>query len=256
MFFVLSKIIALFLKPLNLIAIAGLVAVFAKRRRLRKIAIQTAFGLFLFFSNPWLISVFSGWWETGKHSIDDITHPYEVGILLGGYTESLVAAPEGIPTFSRSGNRLSTALLLYQTGKIHHLLLSGGSGRMIGTEMIEAQETRHYLLQLGVPDSAIWVDDRSRNTRENAVYSKILVDSLAPGSRCLLISSAWHLRRAGACFNRAGVACDVFGTDYFEEKSEGNPLHWLEPDWKAVMKWECMIKEWVGWLAYKAKGYL
>jgi uncharacterized SAM-binding protein YcdF (DUF218 family) len=256
MFFILSKIAALFLKPLNLIGIAALTALFTKRMRLRKIALRSAFAMFLLFTNPWLISVLSGWWEMGQHPLSDLAQPYEAGILLGGYTESLVAAPEGIPTFSRSGNRLNTALLLYQTGKIRHLLLSGGSGRIIGTERVEASETRQYLLQLGVPDSAIWIDDRSRNTRENALYSKMLVDSLAPGSRCLLISSAWHLRRASACFERAGLHCDVFGADFFEENSAGNPLHWLEPDWKAVMKWECMIKEWIGWAAYRAKGYL
>lgn len=250
MFFILSKIVALFLKPLTLIMMAGLAAFFAKRQKVRIIAIRTTVGLFLLFSNPWLISVLSGIWETGRRSPADITQPYEVGIVLGGYTELLVAAPPGVPTFSRSGNRLSTALLLYQTGKIRHVLLSGGSGRIIGKEQIEAQVVRDYLLQLGVPDSAIWVENRSRNTRENALYSKMQVDSMAPGARCLLISSAWHLRRASAHFDEVGLPCDIFGADYFEEKSQGNPLRWLQPDWKALMKWECLIKEWVGWIVF------
>lgn len=248
MFFILSKIVGLVLKPLTGMLIAGLIAVFTKRRRLRRIAVKTGIALFLICTNPWLVSVLSGWWETGQRSPADITQPYEAGILLGGYTESLVAAPAGLPTFSRSGNRLSAALLLYKTGKIRHILLSGGSGRMIGTEKVEAQEARQYLLQLGVPDTAIWVEDRSRNTRENAYYSKILLDSLAPQRQCVLITSAWHMRRAEACFRKAGVPCDTFGTDFFEEKSQGNPLRWLEPDWKALMKWECLIKEWVGYL--------
>ncbi len=249
MFFILTKIVGLLLKPLNLMLMAGLVALFTKRRRLRKIAIRTVVFLFFLFSNPLLISVLSGWWETGHRSPTDITRPYDVGIILGGYTESLTATPPGVLTFSRSGNRLSTALMLYQRGKIRHLLLSGGSGRIIGREQIEAQVVHDYLLQLGVPDSAIWVEDRSRNTRENALYSKIMVDSLAPGANCLLISSAWHLRRAGVCFDKAGLHCDTFGTDFFEENSQGNPLRWLEPDWKAVMKWECLIKEWIGYLS-------
>jgi uncharacterized SAM-binding protein YcdF (DUF218 family) len=248
MFFILSKIVGLFLKPLNLILIAGLIALFTKRPRWRRFAIKTGIALFLICTNPWLVSVLSGWWETGQRSPADITQPYEAGIVLGGYTESLVAAPAGVPTFSRSGNRLSTALLLYKTGKIRHILLSGGSGRIIGTEMIEAQEARQYLLQLGVPDTAIWVEDRSRNTRENASYSKILLDQMAPSQPCLLITSAWHMRRAERNFKAADVPCDPFGTDFFEEKSQGNPLRWLEPDWKALMKWECLVKEWVGFV--------
>jgi len=248
MFFILSKIVALFLKPLNLMLITGLIGYFTKRRRLKNIAVRAVIVQFLVFSNPWLISVLGGWWETGHHNPAAITQPYEVGIVLGGYTESLTASSPGVPTFSRSGNRLSTALLLYQTGKIRHLLLSGGSGRIVGKEQVEAQVVHDYLLQMGVPDSAIWVENRSRNTRENALYSKMRVDSLAPGARCLLISSAWHLRRAGANFERAGLPCDTFGTDFFKENSQGNPLRWLEPDWKALMKWECLLKEWVGYL--------
>lgn len=250
MFFILSKVVGILLKPLTLMLLAGLIAVFSKRPRWRRIATKTGIGMFLVFTNPWLISVLSGWWEMGKHSPADITQPYEVGIVLGGYMETLCATPEGLPTFSRSGNRLSAALLLYQTGKVRHLLLTGGSGRIIGNEPIEALEARRYLVQVGVPESAIWVEDRSRNTRENALYSKMMVDSLTPGASCLLITSAWHMRRASASFQRAGLPCAAFGTDFFEEQSQGNPFRWLEPDWKALMKWECMIKEWVGWVVY------
>ena len=251
MFFILSKIVGLLLKPLNILLITGLVALFSKRPRLRKMAFKTFVALFLVFSNPWLISVLSGWWETGRHSATDITQPYDVGIVLGGYAESRATTPQGALTFSRSGNRLSTALMLYRQGKIRRLLLSGGSGSIIGKEQIEAQVVHDYLLQLGVPDSVIVVEDRSRNTRENASYSKILVDSVAPGARCLLISSAWHLRRAEIAFDEAGLHCDTFGCDFFEERSLGNPFRWLEPDWRALMKWECLIKEWVGWISYQ-----
>lgn len=247
MFFIISKIVGLALKPLTLMLAAGVIAFFTKRPKVRKVAVRTGAALFLICTNPWLISVLSGWWETGRRSPEDIRTPYEVGIVLGGYSELLVAAPVGVSTFSRSGNRLSSALMLYKTGKIKHILLSGGSGRILGSEKVEALEAKRYLTEVGVPDSAIWVEARSRNTRENASYSKILLDSLAPQQKCLLITSAWHMRRAEKHFTRAGVLFDPFGTDYFGEKSEGNPFHWLEPDWKALMKWECLIKEWVGY---------
>lgn len=96
----------------------------------------------------------------------------------------------------------------------------------------------------------------SRNTRENALYSKQLVDRTAPGSRCLFITSAWYTRRVKACFHKAGLICEAFGTDFLTEKSNGNGWNWLEPDWKALMKWELLIKEWGGWLAYRIKGYI
>ncbi|MEO6760613.1 MAG: YdcF family protein [Saprospiraceae bacterium] len=256
MFFLLSKLLAFTLKPLTWLgglAIYALCTKIPKRRRRALIALLT---LFILVTNPWLVSQCSKAWETGRVHPQDIHEPYAVGILLGGYIDFEANTPDSILAVSR-GNRLLTALALYKTGKVNRLLLSGGSGRLIGrAEASEAEVAADYLRQVGVPDSAIWVENRSRNTEENARYSRILLDSLQPTANCLLITSAWHLRRAEATFWKAGVHCQPFGTDYFSEKTNGNLLRWLEPDWEAIMKWECLGKEWVGWWVYWGKGYL
>ena len=256
MFFVLSKILAFLLKPLNWIVVLGLFSLLTKKPRHRERSVKALVIVLLFFSNPWLVNQCSRAWETGARSPETITQPYDAGILLGGYINFNAAAPPGVTVFHQAGNRLTTTLALYKTGKIRRILLSGGAGRLIGDVPAEADAARDYLLRCGVPDSAILVENRSRNTRENALYSKQLLDSLAPGNRCLLVTSAWHLRRAEACFRRAGLPCDGFGTDFLTENTRGNWLNWLEPDWKAFQKWEMLIKEWVGWVAYRAKGYI
>lgn len=255
MFFVLSKLIAFLLKPLILLGGLAIYALWTKSQVRRRRALIGLLSMFLLFTNPWLVSRCAAAWEVGQHRLQDIRRPYAVGILLGGYTDFEANAPEGILAVHR-GNRLLTALTLYKTGKVKHLLLSGGSGRLIGRAPAEADVVRDYLRQVGIPDSAILVENQSRNTYENAIYSRAMLDSLLPDASCLLISSAWHLRRAGGCFRKAGVDCQAFGTDYFSEKANGNLLRWLEPDWKAIMKWECLVKEWVGWWVYKGKGYL
>jgi len=255
MFFALSKLFALVLKPLTLLVLLGFYGLFTKnaKRKRRSFRIFVA-GLAL-FTNPWLVNQFARAWESGGQSPDQIVAPYDVGILLGGYTQTTSDIPPGTWSFFRS-DRLTSTLALYKSGKIRHILLSGGSGKLISNEMPEARTVRDYLLRVGVPDSVILIDDRSRNTRENAVFSKALVDSLLPGARCLLITSAWHLPRALPCFEKAGLPCDPFGTDYMTEKNNGNPFNWIEPDWKALMKWDALGKEWVGWLVYRAKGYI
>ncbi len=255
MFFALSKILAFLLKPLNLMALTALYGLFTKIPQRRQRAFTILIIMLLGFSNPWIINELAKRWEIGLRNPDTITEPYDVGILLGGYTETSAAGPAGVVTFSRAGNRMAETLALYKTGKIRRILLTGGSGRIVGEESSEAPISRWYLQQLGVPDTAIWVEGASRNTWENAVYSKQLVDSLAPGSRCLLISSAWHLRRAKGCFDQAGLPCDVFGTDFFAEQDLGNKLHWIQPSWECLMKWDYLLKEWVGWVVYKLKGY-
>jgi uncharacterized SAM-binding protein YcdF (DUF218 family) len=256
MFFILSKILAFLLKPLNWLVILAMFSVFTKNKNRRKKSLTALIVMLFVCSNPWLVNQLARAWESGKRSPDTIIEPYDAGILLGGFVNFSAESPPGLLTFHQAGNRLTATLMLYKTGKIRRILISGGAGRLIGDVPPEAGAARDFLLQCGVPDSAILIENNSRNTRENALFSKQLVDSLASGSRCLLVTSAWHIRRAEACFDKAGLACDPFGTDFLSETSHGNWFNWLEPDWKAFLKWELLIKEWIGWLAYWAKGYV
>ncbi len=256
MFFVLSKLMALLLKPINWLVLLGIFSLATKNQQRRKKSVKALIIMLLIFSNPWLVNQLACVWETGQRAPASITEPYDTGILLGGYINFNALAPAGVSTFNQAGNRLTGTLMLYRTGRIRRILLSGGAGRLIGDVRPEADAVREFLLQCGVPDSAILVENRSRNTRENALYSRQLADSLAIGPRFLLITSAWHMRRAQACFVKAGLPCDPFGTDFIAETSNGNWLEWLEPDWKAFQKWDFLLKEWMGWLAYRMKGYI
>lgn len=255
MFFILSKLLVFILKPLTLLVLLAIYALWTKNRGHQRRALISLLVVLFLMTNPWLVSQCASAWEIGRVRPQDIRQPYEVGILLGGYVDFEANAPDSVLAVSR-GNRLLTALALYKTGKVRHLLLSGGSGRMLGRVSPEADVAAAYLRQVGVPDSAILVENNSRNTYENARYSKAVLDSLLPNAPCLLITSAWHLRRAKACFVKAGIDCQPFGTDYFSEKTNGNVFRWLEPDWEAIMKWECLLKEWVGWWAYRVRGYV
>ena len=256
MFFVISKVLAFLLQPLNWMALLALFSLYTKNTRYRKRSIAALIGVLLVFSNPWLVNQLARAWETGGQSPESITRPYETGILLGGFINFDAETPAGMLTTHQAGNRLTAALQLYESGKIRHILITGGAGRLIGDTPAEALVARDWLRSCQVPDSAIWVEDRSRNTQENAAFSRLLIDSLAPGSRCLLITSAFHMRRAEGCFEHAGIHCDPYAADFMADKNSGNLFHWLEPDWKALMKWELLIKEWIGYLVYSMKGYI
>lgn len=257
MFFIFSKVLAFLLKPLNWLVILAVFSLLTKNQRRRKRSIKAMIIILLVFSNPWLINQLARAWETGSRAPAEITTPYDAGILLGGYVNFNAATPPGLLNFHQAGNRFTSTLMLYRSGKIRRILLSGGAGRLMGKVPPESGAVRDFLLQCGVPDSAIIVENTSRNTWENALYSKQKVDSLGlVGKRCLLITSAWHMRRARACFAKAGLPCDGFGTDFYTETKNGNLLDWLEPDWRAFQKWDSLIKEWLGWLAYRLRGYV
>ena len=256
MFFILSKVLVFVLNPLNWMALLAIFSMVTRNKRRQRRAVKALIAVLLVFSNPWLVNQLARTWETGQRSPRDIRQAYDAGILLGGYVNFNAESPTGVLTLHQAGNRLTSALMLYQTGRIKRIILSGGDGRLIGGVPPEAAAARDFLLACGVPDTALIVEARSRNTHENALFSKRIADSLELGRRCLLVTSAWHMRRAVACFDKAGLACDPFGVDFMTESSRGNWFQWIEPDWKALMKWEFLLKEWTGWVMYKVQGYV
>lgn len=90
------------------------------------------------------------------------------------------------------------AVRAWRQGGVRHIVVSGGGA--IGSQM------REFLIGSGVPAAAILTEDRSASTRENALFSKALVDPL-PG-RKILITSDYHSARATAVFRKAGIAVE------------------------------------------------
>ena len=76
---------------------------------------------------------------------------------------------------------------------------------MSGNDVMEAPVLKLYLEKIGIPGYDILLESKSRNTHENAVNMKSMLDQSFPGGKFLLISSGWHLRRATACFIKEGI---------------------------------------------------
>ncbi len=253
-FYIVSKILGLALKPLAWVVLLGLIALLSRRPARKRRSLRLAMLVLVVFSNPWILNQCLLYWEAGHHAPEQITTPYDVGIVLGGYHADHTFAPPGVFTTERSSNRLIAALQLYKTGKIRRILLSGGSGSLLTRDGHEAANAAAFLRQVGVAEADILQETQSRNTLENAQFSQQLLSREMPGARCLLITSAFHMRRAWACFQKSGVPCDPFAADFMAEQTAGNPLRWLEPKARVLYIWEFLIKEWIGWVAYRIKG--
>jgi uncharacterized SAM-binding protein YcdF (DUF218 family) len=253
MYFLLSKALIWVLKPLFWILAAGAYGLWGRSVLWRKRMRWLSWGLLVVATNPWLANRLIDEWELGQPERTAYRYPYASGIVLGGYLNFQATRPERV-VFNRSGTRLTSALELYHAGRIRRIVLTGGGGSLLRSSQAEAPVARQWLLTCGVPDSAIVIESDSRNTLENAAYSHRVLDSLhLAEERHLLISSAWHLRRAAPCYERAGLHCEVYGTDFL-----GEHLTWENawvPDWDAMTKWETLLKEYVGWLTYHAKGW-
>jgi uncharacterized SAM-binding protein YcdF (DUF218 family) len=211
--------------------------------------------LVVVLTNPFISNRIFEAWEYEPILPEQLHDTFDVGIVLGGFTEFDVQSNE-ILNFGPAANRLTDALALYKTGKICKLLITGGNGRLIGKNLAEADFVKPYLNAIGVPDSDIIIENRSRNTRENAVFTKKMLDTLLPESKCLLITSAFHMPRAKACFDKIGFYCQPFPAHFMAEKIDMRPSAIFYPDREAFYNWQIFIKEWIGFMAYKFQGYI
>ncbi|MBR9998409.1 MAG: YdcF family protein, partial [Cyclobacteriaceae bacterium] len=138
------------------------------------------------------------------------------------------------------------------------ILLSGGSGRLLDNDLKEARGLFDYLIFSGVNEADILIEDSSRNTRENALYSKnVLEKNGLAGKKHLVFTSAFHLRRAMLCFRKVNLNVDGFSTDFRGDfKRSFTPDKLLIPDPEAYSDWQLIIRELEGLLFYKISGYI
>ncbi len=256
MFFILSKLLLFLIQPLNWIVGLLFYSLFTKHQKRRKTSLWIATLLLLFFTNHFLFNQIVRLWEPTTALSTELKQRYDIGILLGGYSNHDIIRSADRHTFSERANRFTQALELYKKGKIKKLLLTGGSGSLLEDKPSEALRVKPFLLLMGVPDSAIILEPDARNTYENAVFSQRILAQGFPDASCLLITSAWHMPRAMGCFAKAGVSFQPYCVDYLSESTRFVPGSLLLPNNNTLYRWSLLIKEWVGYLVYWMKGYI
>jgi uncharacterized SAM-binding protein YcdF (DUF218 family) len=195
-------------------------------------------------------------WELDAVAFADVKKKYDYGIVLTGVTN-----PEKTPKdrvyFSKGADRVTHAVHLYKLGLIRQIIISGGRGRLVDIGEQEADELRDAMLIMGVPVGDIMTENNSRNTYESAVEVKKILDQrgIKP-SECLLITSAFHMRRSLACFKKAEAGMDYFATDFYTHRRVFTPDVLFIPKVEAIFIWQRLFKEWIGFIAYKIAGYV
>lgn len=241
MIFILSKILLFLIKPLIWVFAIFIFAIFSKNSQLkRKLFIAGTLMLFA-FSNNFLVGKIYNLYEA-KYPI---IKSYDIGILLGGFSKP---TPNEKLAASERGDRLTQTVLLFKTGRIKKILISGGSGKLIGKEPIEADLTSEYLRSIGIPDSSVIIENKSKNTIENANYSVQLARKNQPNPSVLVITSAWHIPRSKLIFDKVfKQKLDYYPTDFIGKEKFDISEYYL-PDPGALISWEYIIKEWVGYI--------
>jgi Uncharacterized conserved protein len=174
-------------------------------------------------------------------------------VLLGG---CLSGAPDVLADMNlhESVDRVRQAARLFHAGKAPLVVISAGNLPWNDAVETEAAATARLLQEWGVPRSALVLEGRSRTTRENAVNAWQLLSPQGIRS-VLLVTSAWHMRRAEAAFTHVGFSVIPSATDWAGLQQTTTIQDWL-PQVDALSWTEAVFHEWVGYWVYRLRGWM
>ncbi len=254
MFFLLSKILAFLISPSIWIIIFIICGYILKKQQMKKIFYRLALMFFLVFSNGYIFQNVISSWEEELQPLSSFENRACTVVVLGGM--SAIDMSTKRVCFNAASDRLWQGLNLLQQSMVNHMVISGGSAAILYDDIPETQYLLGFLKELRLPVDSIFVEDRSRNTYENALYSKALFDSLRLEKEILLVSSAFHLPRAKRCFEKQGFKVIPVRTHFLQSLHPLNPSDALIPSFSVLDKWTLLFREWVGLITYKIKGYV
>jgi uncharacterized SAM-binding protein YcdF (DUF218 family) len=269
MFLYLSKLLPLFIYPLGFACVVLVVTlIFWRRRRWTLLGVIVALSV-LWLGGNRIVSMALA--QSLEWRYPPLTSPAEadVIIVLGGATRAQ-SYPRPINEMNEAGDRLLYASYLYQQGVAPKLLLSGGGVAFGESDRpAEAETMAKILTAMGVPPDALWLETSSRNTYENAVESLKFLNEKETESkefeRIVLVTSAFHMRRSVAIFERQGAAVIPAPTDYHVTQADWD--YYLTPNYQMQLTnlipsardldmTTSVIREYIGFAIYRMKGWL
>ncbi|MBI3519132.1 MAG: YdcF family protein [Bacteroidetes bacterium] len=255
MFFILSKILAFLIAPYTWVFFGVL---FLLKKLWQTPYKKWMLGLTIFMyviSNSFLVDEVVRAWEYSDHDIYLKNTKYDLAIVLGGMGR--IDERQHRFDFGYSGDRLFQTLELYYKKRVRKLLITGGSGSIRKPQHREAAYIKKYLEAIAIPDSNIIIENDSKNTYENAIFTKRILDSIQFKGSILLVTSSFHMRRSLAIFEKAGYK-NI--TPYVTNKITGLRKFEFDycfiPNVEAIFSLNLILHEVIGYITYKAKGYL
>lgn len=254
MFFVLSKLFWFLIQPVNLaiiLLLAGVLLVVLRWRR-------TAYGLFGAAALGLVLCVWTSFGALLVTPLEDRfprpPPPEKVAgiVVLGGGFEGGINLVRGGYELNSGGDRYVEAAALARRYPEARIVISGGTGALLLEGEDDASTAVRLFEALGIPRDRLVLEGKSRNTYENAVFTKELVTP-APGETWLLVTSAFHMPRSMALFRKAGFPVLPWPVDYRTSGREGIGLFVDNPT-DSLQATTLALREWIGLFAYRLTG--
>lgn len=175
-------------------------------------------------------------------------------VVLGGSFDTVVSGSRSEVSLTEAAERLTEIAELARRWPQARIVFSGGSGQLVYDGATEADLASRMLASFGVPQDRITLESRSRNTVENARFTRELVEP-KEGERWLLVTSAYHMPRAIGCFRAANFPVEAWPVDYRTRGPEdaGRPFTSVSA---GLRRTDIGLREWVGLVSYRALGYV
>lgn len=255
MFFYLSKLFWIVAEPINLIGILVALGIVLMLLRLRSLALACMLaGL--------AVLALGAWTSLGAlmlHPLEDRFQRPEPApeavagiIVLGGGFEGAVNLARGGYELNASGDRFVETAILARRYPDARVVVTGGTGTLVLEGEGDADTAPRLLTALGVAPERLVLENKSRNTHENAVFTRQMLEP-KPGETWLMVTSAFHMPRAVGLFRKAGFDVTPWPSDYRTAGTEKiGPAQDNVAD--SLRNVSLAIREWIGLFVYWLTG--
>ena len=256
----LSKIIGTLVHPLNLaiylLMFAGILALL-RFRRTATVSIVFALAWLTFWSTPFTAEpIYSRWEQQHPPTLPETTPKADWIVILGGGMRGAYRPLRLQADLADASDRVRAGAQLFHAGVAPNVLVTGGSLPWHALGASESEAMQEFLLDLGVPKTAITLEDRSQTTFENAQLSGPILKS-HQANRAILVTSAFHMTRSLAVFEKIvpHVQWIPYSTDIKVVPRQRSLIQFL-PDTQTLIQSQQYLRERVGHWVYKKRGWI
>ena len=185
-------------------------------------------------------------WDAARGAPDGI-------VVLGGSIDPDLSIAYHTPVIRSAADRIVAAAALGRRYPNARIIFSGGSADLFANDAREADYAGQIFESLGIGKDRLIMERRSRNTYENAVFSKE-VASPKQGERWLLVTSAYHMPRAVGLFRKAGFPVEPYPVDWRVGRDAADILSLSNIAVDGLGRTDVGVREWIGLLAYRLTG--
>ena len=194
-----------------------------------------------------------------------LEHPYLVGsaksiepaeavVVLGGYAQPFTNSYLKVE-FSEPCDRILTGVGLIRAGKGRVLVLGGG-GWGDPPLPYEADAVKQFIVAWNLVSVPIESLGANENTHDEAVHAVALARQHG-WKKVILVTSAWHMRRAEATFIKAGLDVVPVGCDFQGSMVFAKPRHtFFTPRSESMIRFKLWLEEVLGYWAYRVRGWV